>query len=188
MTFITSPRYRKSALTVCGLMAAQQLLGINAIIFHGVSLLSRLLPTLSGLINVIISISNLVITFISSRFFDRVSHKTLLIYSMLGMGTSAFLLTAGVIAEIPLLSAFACWSFVASFSVGLGPLPWMVASKVVEFRAVDAAQASGLVVNWLGTFLIAFAVPLVKTQTSFLVFGVVGYVAAGIVWWGVDAY
>lgn len=169
-------------------MLSQQLLGINAVIFHGVSLLSSLLPNLAGVINVFISISNLLITSIASRFFDRVSHKKLLIASMCGMGTSAFLLAAGVIAEIPVLSAAACWCFVASFSFGLGPLPWMVASKVTEFRAVDAAQASGLVVNWMGTFLIAFAVPLVRTQVSFVLFGIIGYVAAAVVWWGVDAY
>lgn len=107
---------------------------------------------------------------------------------MSGMGTSALLLAAGVMAEVPVLSAVACWFFVASFSMGLGPLPWMVASKVTEFRAVDAAQASGLVVNWLGTFLVAFVVPLVRTEVSFVVFGIVGWAAAGMVWWWVEAY
>ncbi|TGZ83698.1 vacuolar protein sorting-associated protein 73 [Ascodesmis nigricans] len=188
ITFITSPVYRRSALTVCGLMFAQQLTGINAVIFHGVSVLAKLLPNQAGSINVFISLANLLITSIASFFFDRVSHKLLLILSMLGMGTFAFLLAAGLHWYIPILTAVACLMFVSSFSMGLGPLPWMVAGRTVKYEAVDAAQAAGLVVNWIGTFIVAFGVPLVPTQICFVLFGGIGYLSAFLVSWGVEAY
>ncbi|KAI5793154.1 general substrate transporter [Geopyxis carbonaria] len=187
-TFVTSRAHRKGALIVCGLMFAQQLLGINAVIFHGVSVLRGMLPNAAGSINVLISAANLVITSVASLFFDRVSHKSLLTASMAGMGTFALLLAAGIWASVPVLSAVACFMFVSSFSIGLGPLPWMVASKTVRYSAVDAAQASGLVVNWIGTFIVAFGVPLVPTQVSFVAFGVIGLASAAAVWWGIDAY
>jgi len=186
--FVTKKEHRYGALVVCGLLFAQQMLGINAVIFHGVAVLQDLLPTAASYINVIISVANLTITSVASMFFDKVSHKKLLICSMLGMGTFAFLLSASIYARIAVLSAVACFMFVSSFSVGLGPLPWMVASKTLSYRAVDAAQSSGLVVNWIGTFIVAFGVPIIPTQLSFLIFGVIGVSSAALVYYGVAAY
>lgn len=188
LEFMTQKQHRKGALVVCGLMFAQQMLGINAVIFHGVAVLETLLPTSSGYINVLISVANLLITSVASFFFDKVSHKKLLVASMLGMATSALLLALGINRSIAVVSATAAFCFVGSFSVGLGPLPWMVASKTVSYRAVDAAQSSGLVVNWVGTFIVAFGVPILPTVVSFVGFGAIGYVGAALVYWGVDAY
>lgn len=186
--FVTKREHRKGALVVCGLMFAQQMLGINAVIFHGVSVLQTLLPTAAGYINVIISAANLIITSLASMFFDRVSHKKILITSMLGMATFALLLAAGIAHHIAILSAVACFMFVSSFSVGLGPLPWMVASKTVGYKSVDAAQSAGIVVNWIGTFIVAFGVPILPTVVSFVGFGIIGFVSAALVYYGVDAY
>jgi hypothetical protein len=186
--FVTKKEHRYAALVVCGLLFAQQMLGINAVIFHGVAVLQDLLPTAASYINVIISVANLAITSAASMYFDKVSHKKLLICSMLGMGTFSFLLSVGIYARIAVLSAVACFMFVSSFSAGLGPLPWMVASKTLSYRAVDAAQSSGLVVNWIGTFIVAFGVPIIPTQLSFLIFGVIGLSSAALVYYGVAAY
>jgi len=186
--FVTKREHRKGALIVCGLMFAQQLLGINAVIFHGVSVLQTLLPNAAGYINVVISAANLAITSIASMFFDKISHKFLLIASMLGMATFSWLLAVGIANGIAVLSAISCFMFVSSFSFGLGPLPWMVASKTVGYRAVDGAQSAGLVVNWIGTFIVAFAVPILPTVVSFVGFGIIGFVSAATVWYGVGAY
>lgn len=188
LQFLTSKTHRKSALIVCGLMAAQQLSGINAVIFHGVSVLSRLLPDWAGALNVLISAANLFVTIAASTLYDRVSHKTLLISSMLGMSTFSFLFAAGMQYDIAALTAVACFMFVACFSFGLGPLPWMVAGRVVRYEAQDAAQAAGLVMNWAGTFLVTFVVPLVPAVLAFIVFGLVGVTSAAAVWWGVEVY
>lgn len=185
---MTRREHRKAALVVCGLMLAQQLTGINACILHGVSILQRLLPQAAGYINVIISAANLAITSLASLYFDRLSHKKLLLASMLGMGSFAFLLALGIAHGIAILSAVALLLFVASFSFGLGPLPWMVASRTVDFKAVDAAQSAGLVVNWLATFAVAFIVPIIPPVVSFVGFGFVGFLSAVIVYYGVEAY
>ncbi|KAI5813097.1 general substrate transporter [Pyronema omphalodes] len=187
--FLTQRHFRKEAMIVCGLMLAQQLTGINACILHGVSILRGLMPSAAGYINVIISGANLVVTLVASAtLFDRVSHKHLLIYSMSGMATCAFLLSAGIANNIAILSAVALFLFVCSFSFGLGPLPWMVSSKVVDYEAVDAAQSSALVFSWLGTFLVAFLVPIIPPVISFIGFGCIGFLSAAIVWFGVPNY
>lgn len=186
--FVTRREHRKAALVVCGLMLAQQLTGINACILHGVSILQGLLPQAAGYINVLISAANLAITSLASLYFDRLSHKSLLLASMLGMSTFAFLLALGIARSIGVLSAVAFLLFVSSFSIGLGPLPWMVASRTVDFKAVDAAQSAGLVANWLATFAVAFGVPIIPTVVSFVGFGFVGLLSAIVVYYGVDAY
>ena len=186
--FVTQREHRKAALFVCGLLLAQQMLGINAAVLHGVSILQTLLPRASSYINVLISIGNLTITLVASAFFDRVSHKTLLLISMVGMGSFAFLLAIGIANGVAILSAVAFFCFVGCYAIGLGPLPFMVASKTVSYRAVDAAQSAGLVVNWLGTFAVGFAVPIIPTVVAFVGFGLMGYISSALVWWGVDTY
>ena len=186
--FATRTEHRGPALVVAGLMLAQQLTGINAVIFHGVAVLQALLPDAAGSINVMISVANVLITAAASTCFDRVSHKLLLVVSMLGMAASALLLALGLAHGVAALSATAAFAFVGSFSVGLGPLPWMVASKTVSYRAVDAAQSAGLVASWIGTFIVAFGVPIIPPVVSFVVFGLIGFFSAAMVYWKVDAY
>lgn len=155
-------------------------------------MLNKLLPQTAGFINVVISLANLIFTVGASMFYDKVSHKKLLIMSMSGMATFAFLLAIGMFHSVPVLSAISCFFFVSSFSIGLGPLPWMVASKTVRFQAVDAAQAAGLVVNWCATFIVGFGVPVVAVAIGmpwvFIGFGCIGAFASFAVWKAVDAY
>lgn len=130
-------------------------------VMYGVAILRDLLPGYAGILNASISGVNLIITIGASTFFDKVAHKVLLMASMFGMTVFSLLLALGIKFSIPALSAVATFCFVSSFSVGLGPLPWMVAAKNVDTHAVGSAQSLALVANWSGTFVISFGVPVV---------------------------
>jgi MFS family permease len=150
------------------------------------------MPESAGYINVIISVANLVFTTLASLFFDRFRHKSFLLASFSGMAIFSFLLSIGIFEKVSILSAVSCFMFVSSFSIGAGPLPWMVASKTVDYKAVDAAQSSGLVMNWVGTFIVGFLVPVIAAavgmQWVFLGFGFIGVFTVLSVWYGVAAY
>ncbi|KAI5811388.1 general substrate transporter [Peziza echinospora] len=184
LEFLTLPQYRAPLLAVIGIMLVQQLTGINAIIMYGVSVLRDLIPGPNGapLINVFISVVNLVVTWYSSRFFDRAGRKPCLMISITGMGVNSFLLGIGIIYQIPLLSALATVLFVASFSIGLGPIPWMVAAETVPFNAAGAAQSISLFANWMGTFTVSFGFPVLAA--TFIGKGGMFLVFAGVAAFG----
>lgn len=59
-----------------------------------------------------------------------------------------------------ILTAIAALLFVASFAVGLGPVPFILASELVGPEAVGAAQSWALGANWIATFVVAQFFPV----------------------------
>lgn len=184
LEFITASKYRKEVIAVIGIMLVQQLTGINAIVMYGVSVLRELIPeNRAALINVFISAINLFSTWYASRHFDSAGRKPYLLASIGGMGINSLALGLGIIFHIPLLSAIATILFVSSFSIGLGPIPWMVAAETVEFSASGAAQSISLCANWIGTFLVSYGFPVLAATGigkggMFLVFAGVALLGA----------
>ncbi|KAI9754593.1 MAG: hypothetical protein M4579_004622 [Chaenotheca gracillima] len=159
---IRNPIYRPAIVAVVGVMLAQQLCGINSIVMYSVSLLSALLPTTSALLTVIVSAVNLVVTLLCAPLADRLGRKVCLLLSIAGMGTNSLLLAISIIYSIKALSAIATLLFVASFAVGLGPVPFILASELVGQEAVGATQSWALAANWIATFLVAQFFPVLN--------------------------
>jgi len=146
------------------LMIAQQLAGINSIVMYGVSLLSDLLAANSGLLNVGVAALNVIITFSAAPLTDKLGRKPCLLLSITGMGTSSVLLAVGIMRSIPILSVIAVVSFVASFGLGLGPVPFILSSELVGAEAVGATQSWALAANWIATFVVAQFFPLLNEK------------------------
>ncbi|KAH0545128.1 hypothetical protein FGG08_000740 [Glutinoglossum americanum] len=154
--------YRPAIISVVGVMLAQQFCGINSIIMYSVSLLSEILPTTSALLSVGVSVVNLVATFSCAPLADRWGRKPCLLLSIAGMGSSSLLLAIGILYSLAPLSAVATLTFVLSFAVGLGPVPFILASELVEQEAVGATQGWALAANWTATFVVAQFFPLLN--------------------------
>jgi MFS family permease len=156
------PYYSRATLTVMTVMVAQQWCGINSIIMYGVSLLSDLLAANSALLNIFVSILNIVVTTSCAPLVDIWGRKPCLLGSIGGMGLSSVLLGIGIRAAIPGLSAIAVLLFVAAFGLGLGPVPYILSSELVGPEAVGATQSWALVANWISTFVVAQFFPIVN--------------------------
>lgn len=159
---LTHPDTRPAVLAVCMIMLAQQFTGINSIVMYGVGLLSSLLEANSALLNVCVSGLNVVITASAAPLVDKLGRKTCLLMSICGMGTMSILLAIGIQRSLPVLSAIAVLAFVASFGLGLGPVPFILASELVDTNAVGATQSWALAVNWIATFCVAQFFPILN--------------------------
>jgi len=73
-SLLSSPPLRPQVLLICGILAVQQLSGINACLFYSSSILQSLLPASAGLISIGISVVNLVMTFPSIVLIDVSGH------------------------------------------------------------------------------------------------------------------
>ncbi|KAI8948845.1 general substrate transporter [Xylaria longipes] len=155
-------QYRPALVAAAGVMCAQQLCGINSIIMYSVSLLKDLLPINSALLTIIISAINLVTTIACSPLPDKLGRKTCLLLSIFGQGISALALALSIVFGAKILSAVAVLFFVAFFAVGLGPVPFILASEMVGPEAVGAVQSCCLGANYLATFLVAQFFPIIN--------------------------
>ena len=136
-------------------MLAQQLTGINSVFFYSVDFLSPIIPTGAALITVTVGALNLVVTIACSPLSDKLGRKPCLLASITGMGVSAILLGCAIMFNIQILAAIATLAFVASFAVGLGPVPFILASELASPEAAGAVQSWALAANWIATFLVA---------------------------------
>lgn len=158
--------YRPALIAIIGIMFAQQVCGINSVIMYSVSLLNGMLPLNSALLTIIISCVNLVTTMLSAPLPDRIGRKTCLLISVIGQGTSSLILAFSIVYGVKVLSAFSVLTFVAFFAVGLGPVPFILASELVGQEAVGATQSWALGANYVATFLVAQFFPLVNTALN----------------------
>ncbi|KAG1465203.1 hypothetical protein G6F46_002468 [Rhizopus delemar] len=153
--FLTSARYRRPLFILLVLQLSQQLSGVNAVIFYSTSIMSTVFPESSGLITVSISIVNLVMTTLSAVLMDRAGRRTLFLTSSGLMTLMGTLLGWSIGAGHDRTSAFAIIGFIASFAIGLGPIPFLMIPEVVETKAVSSACSVGLSVNMISNFIIS---------------------------------
>lgn len=159
---LRNPDTRFAVFAICMIMMAQQFTGINSIVMYGVSLLSSLLEANSAILNVAVSAINVIMTAAAATLVDKLGRKTCLLMSTTGMGTSSLLLAIGIKGSFKILSAVAVLTFVASFALGLGPVPFILASELVPSNAVGATQSWALAVNWIATFCVAQFFPILN--------------------------
>lgn len=185
---LTHPDHNKAILAIIGVFFSQQLCGVNSVIMYSDSILSPILPTAADLITVAVGGVNLVVTIACAPLADRLGRKTCLLLSIAGMGTNALLLGLGIIFNIKILSAVTTLLFIASFAVGLGPVPFILASELVGPEAVDAAQSWGLVASWIATFVVAQFFPMLNEALGegkmyFVFAGLAVGFGGFVVWW-----
>lgn len=159
---VRDPYYRPAIIAVVGIMVAQQFTGVNSIVMYSVSLLQSILPTTAALLTILISAINLIMTLACSPLPDRIGRKNCLLLSIAGMGCSSILLALGIYSNQKIAAAIAALLFVASFAVGLGPVPFILASELVGPEAVGAAQSWALAANWIATFVVAQFFPVLN--------------------------
>ncbi|KAI0340688.1 general substrate transporter [Trametopsis cervina] len=151
---LTAPELRKPLVIVCFAMLCQQLSGVNAVLYYSNDILSKALPDLGPYISLGITIVNVFMTFPPIFLIERLGRKTLLsisaggaILSLVGVGLG---LNAGVVA----LASVAILTFVASFAIGIGPVPFVMIPEVSPKHAVSALSSVGLSLNWIANFLV----------------------------------
>lgn len=166
MQALKDPLYQPAMIVVMGIMFAQQLCGINSIVMYSVALLNGLLPLSSIVLTILVSAVNLVMTAACSPLPDKWGRKTCLLVSIVGQGISSLILAISILTGFKIMSALAVAFFVAFFAVGLGPVPFILASELVGQEAVGATQSWCLATNYTATFLVAQFFPIVNTALN----------------------
>lgn len=147
------------------LQIAQQLSGINAVMFYASSFFKS-----AGLANPLMGIAlvyivNVMATIVALMLMDSAGRRPLLLWSVMGMLVSSGVLTMGLLDLVPyasFCSVGGVMSFVWFFEIGLGPIPWLIAAEMFPAKSRTTATSIATMVNWLGLFLIGIFFPTMQ--------------------------
>jgi len=150
----SSLEYRRPLIIVCLAMLSQQISGINAVLYYSNDILSKALPAHGPYLSLGITVVNVLMTFPPIILIERMGRKQLLFLSIGGALFSLFLLGFGLNSGWVTVSSVTIMTFVMSFAIGLGPVPFVMISEVSPPRAVSALSTVALSLNWIVNFLV----------------------------------
>jgi MFS transporter, SP family, galactose:H+ symporter len=162
---LLSPVLRPAMVVGVGLAVAQQITGINTVIYYAPTIfkfagLSS--ASVAILASVGVGIVNVILTVVAMQLIDRVGRRPLLLVSLAGMSLS--LIVLGLAFKLPQLSGSLGWIavtslmlYVGSFAVGLGPVFWLILSEIYPLRIRGRAMSVGTVANWSANLIVALS-------------------------------
>lgn len=141
----------------------QQLSGVNGVIFFAEKIFNDAGSTNSAICTLIVGIVQTIATIVSSVLVDRAGRRILLLISSTGMAISLIGLgyyfwlkshgNAGDLGWLPLISLVA---FIIVFSLGLGPIPWMMSNEVMGPEIKSFGCSATVAMNWICVSLVTF--------------------------------
>ncbi len=160
---LLSPLLRPPMIVGVGLAIAQQITGINTVIYYAPTIF-KFAGLSSASVAILASVGvgavNLLLTLVAMQLIDRVGRRPLLLASLAGMALSLFAL--GLAFSLPRLAGSLGWIavtglmvYVGSFAVGLGPVFWLLLSEIYPLRIRGRAMSVATVVNWGANLLVA---------------------------------
>jgi SP family facilitated glucose transporter-like MFS transporter 8 len=183
---VSSVGTRKALIISLGLMIFQQLSGINAVIFYSVDIFYAAGSTLDPKVAaIIVGVVQVVVTYAASAMVDRAGRRVLLLLSASIMGLCLAILglyfclknkgdDVSGIGWLPLLCVAV---FIVMFSLGFGPLPWMMMGELFAPNIKGAASSIAVCTNWTLVFIVTFSfgklVDGLGEHTTFWIFAVI---------------
>ncbi|KAF7440921.1 hypothetical protein PC9H_001270 [Pleurotus ostreatus] len=148
------PELRQPLMIVCLAMMSQQVSGINAVLYYSNDILSKALPDFGPYISLGITVVNVLMTFPPIVLIEKMGRRPLLTASTVGAIVSLLAVGYGLDSNYVALSSIAIITFVMSFAIGLGPVPFVMIPEVSPFYAVSALSSTGLSLNWIANFFV----------------------------------
>ncbi|KAH8402149.1 hypothetical protein KR009_010156 [Drosophila setifemur] len=149
------------------LMLFQQFTGINAIIFYATYIFtaagSDLQPRYS---TIVVGVVQLGATLVSLVLIDRIGRKLLLLASafLMGISTLTMSLFFGFLKDqnYGWVALLAVCVFIIGFSLGFGPIPWVMMGELFAEDAKALAGSIAGTTNWIFAFIVTMLFPILN--------------------------
>jgi len=148
-------RTREPLRLTLALMVIQQFSGINAVIFYAGEILRSAGIRDRDFGGLVVMAVQFVVTLAACAFVDRAGRRTMLILALSMMIAGVTLMALAFAFALPSAAALvALVIYISGFSVGLGPIPWLLMSELLPKRARSVASAAATMLNWLASFAV----------------------------------
>ncbi|XP_043595601.1 solute carrier family 2, facilitated glucose transporter member 1-like isoform X3 [Bombus pyrosoma] len=157
-----NPSLRIPLMIAIMVMFAQQLSGINAVMFFSTKIftMAQLDKTAAQNATMAVGAMNVVMTFVSLILVEKAGRKTLLLAGFSGMFIDTALLAICLaFADTSRAAAYSSivlvMTFVILFATGPGSIPWFLVSELFNQSARPAATSVAIAVNWTANFIVS---------------------------------
>lgn len=170
---ITSREFYKPFTFAIALMFFQQFSGINAVLFYQTDIFKKASPTSDALQSTIwVCTAQVIATIVGSVLVDKLGRRALLIMS--GAGHAISLIVFGFYSHLSAadekfqtenawVAVASLIVFISSFSIGYGPIPWMMIPELSSARVRSLIASLATAFNWLSVYIItALVKPLMN--------------------------
>lgn len=177
------PVTRRIGFTVLVHHVIQQLSGMNAVMYYSTNIFLLAFnnsESMSQVMAIVTTIVNFVATIVTVMVIDRFGRRALLLTAEAGTCIFSVLLVVGYKTNTPGLLIASVFLYVASFALGIGPIPWMITTEMTPTYAASAVGAASTCVNWCMNFLIGQVFPVIFAAIqgwSFLIFAVICFMS-----------
>ncbi|NRB60556.1 MAG: sugar porter family MFS transporter [Winogradskyella sp.] len=143
----------------------QQFTGINAVLYYGADIFEKALGYGQEDVlkqQILLAFINVIFTLVAMYSVDKFGRKPLIYIGCIGMITGFLLLgvtlqqqTVGVLSLIGILV------FIASFSLSMGPIVWVLLSEMFPNKIRSAAMSIAVAAQWAANYLVSQSFPMV---------------------------
>ncbi|KAI8372860.1 major facilitator superfamily domain-containing protein [Radiomyces spectabilis] len=170
---------QRIAMTVICLHMIQQLIGINAVMYYSATIFASMFDArMSQYMAIVTTIVNFLMTIVSLFAMDRMGRRPLLMIAEVGACIFSVLLIIGYRFNIGALLVVSVFGYVASFAIGVGPIPWLITSEIAPVYASSAIGAIATTMNWTMNFVIGQIFPIIFAKIKGYSFAIFATVAA----------
>ncbi|KAK9281798.1 hypothetical protein L1049_004704 [Liquidambar formosana] len=167
-------RYLRSVIIGVGLMVFQQFGGINGVCFY-VSDIFESAGFSSSVGTITYAILQVVVTVIGATMIDKAGRKPLILVSASGLvlgcilaGISFYLKAYDLwVKAAPILAVTGILLYIASFSAGMGAVPWVVMSEIFPINIKGVAGSLATLVNWFGAWIVSYTFNFLMSWSSY---------------------
>lgn len=179
-SYAADPRNRVALASAILFPVAQQLSGINAVFYYSTSFFEGVIPNPQT--GTIIAFSvNVLATLVALSLMDRLGRKTLLSWSAGGMFVCCVLLTFSLLGTLPgYITVVAVMLYISFFEIGLGCIPFFLASEMIAPEHLGTVQSISMSSNWFSNFCVGILFPYMDQSLgaySFVPFAIVLFAA-----------
>jgi len=104
--------------------------------------------------------------------FEDTGRKKLLLISLIGMCVSSFVIAITFLIKEPVWINYITMAFFVIsaifFSIGLGPIPFLIISELFGLNSSEKATSVAVFVNWTSDFVVSSTFPLINVYYSII--------------------
>ncbi|KAL5557298.1 hypothetical protein UlMin_039534 [Ulmus minor] len=161
-----------------GLLVLQQLSGINGVLFYSSNIFASAGISSSNVAACGLGAIQVLATAVTTWLVDKSGRRLLLIISSVGMTVSLIVVAVAFYLEdvlpkdsllysaMGILSVIGLVVMVICFSLGLGPIPWIIMSEILPVNIKGLAGSVATLANWLTSWVITMTANLLLNWNS----------------------
>ncbi|XP_061367950.1 sugar transporter ERD6-like 16 [Gastrolobium bilobum] len=167
-------KHVRSVVIGVGLMVCQQSVGINGIGFYTAETFVAAGLSSGKIGTIAYACMQVPFTVLGAILMDKSGRRPLIMASASGTFVGCFITGIAfflkdqslLLGWVPILAVAGVLIYIAAFSIGMGPVPWVIMSEIFPIHVKGTAGSLVVLVNWLGAWVVSYTFNFLMSWSS----------------------